>query len=362
MFDTFEISGTTPAEIGTAFGEYLAPLVHKTWSFYYKWWSSTLNVDDDKLQAYAETFKVALQGYCGGIYAVEIEALAAAAGIEPWKIYCLNSRTEIANAETTSRAYPNECTSVSLPDQFLLAQTWDWAEEALGFTSIVHLTGRADGKPSVAMMVEPGIIAKIGMNSNGVGVALNLLAPRGGSGSNSANDTSGVAGVPVHVLLRVVLDSTDIETAVKSVLEAPRGWATSSVLHITAAGRSAVIELDGLSATVEERTDGVCVRTNHFVRDVTPPYSGSPSSIARFNRANEIIAAWPERPTYANMVDLLSCRAGDLPILRPFVEDKKLQLMGGTICQIFMRLEEGVFCCTRGSPLTNAEVREIKLF
>ena len=53
---------------------------------------------------------------------------------------------------------------------------------------------------SIMMMTEPGIIGKVGMNSSGVGVSLNLLVAK-----KVPKD-----GLPIHILLRTALDSNSV--------------------------------------------------------------------------------------------------------------------------------------------------------
>ena len=67
------------------------------------------------------------------------------------------------------------------------------------------------------MITEPGIIGKIGLNSSGLGVCLNILR------INKRLD-----GVPVHIVLRAVLDATNINDALDRAKASGQGKASNS--------------------------------------------------------------------------------------------------------------------------------------
>ena len=71
----------------------------------------------------------------------------------------------------------------------------DWAAELEPLCAILRVT-RTDcpGAPQMLFMTEPGVIGKVGLNSAGVGVCLNML--------QCAAPVSGV-----HCVLRAVLES-----------------------------------------------------------------------------------------------------------------------------------------------------------
>jgi isopenicillin-N N-acyltransferase-like protein len=109
-------------------------------------------------------------------------------------------------------------------------------------------------------VTEAGILGKIGLNSHGVAVALNFLA--------STRDT-GADGVPVHVLLRMTLDSCrTVAEALELLLRAPVG--ASACVTVAGAepdGRDlAAVELSPSGpALVWPGGDGLLVHTNHFL-------------------------------------------------------------------------------------------------
>jgi len=359
-FRVFTVTGATPHELGVSHGTQLRPLIHKTYNFYSTWWL-ILGISDGMLRQYGADFQALLENYAGGKYAAEIAGIAQGSELPLYQIHCLNARTEIVNKQTFNRGHegPNECTTLSVPQCDILAETWDWAEEAGSYTQVMKLERPDNQTSDIAMIVEPGIIAKIGVNAAGVGVALNLLAP-----SRGPADGESFVGVPVHVLLRVILDAPDLPAAIAAVTDAPKGWATTSVLHVAACGRSAVIELTGGGCIVAYSDAVVLLRTNHFVVGVSEEdWKGSPSSLSRYARAREIIKGWPGDArgavTMTTVRSLLDDRFGSLPILREFKPDVKLGMNAGTITRIHLDLKEKVMYYTPGSPVDFPEYNSL---
>jgi isopenicillin-N N-acyltransferase like protein len=137
-------------------------------------------------------------------------------------------------------------------------QTWDWhdvfADSWLAWT-IEHPDGRV-----VHTVTEFGILAKIGVNSRGVGVHINIL--------HHASD-GGPMGVPVHILASAVLDhSADAGAAVALIGAAE--VSASSVLTIVGASDAGTTAIGAELAPEGPRyvlpsPDGLYVHTNHFL-------------------------------------------------------------------------------------------------
>lgn len=340
-FPHVTISGRTPAELGDSHGSQLKTRVRQCVAFYHGWFLR-LGLTETQLRETANRFKASLRRFQGGRYAEEIEAIAAAAGLQEWKLYMLNARTEIVNSMTAMVA--QECTSLCCPATGLLSQNWDWVHNLEALTVVMRIE-QADRAP-IVMITEPGIIGKIGLNGNGLGVCLNLLKPT----HQASHPTRGLAGVPVHVLLRVVLDSPNLDAAIESVRGAPRGWASTSVLVCMQPGAAAAIELDSDGLAVFYHDASPLLRTNHFVGRL-----GSPSSMERFKRGTAILAGWS---TMGDLADVQRLLADDetetgLPIRRPFTLDVVRGVTVGTITSVIMDLNTKILHYTPGSPCSN---------
>jgi isopenicillin-N N-acyltransferase-like protein len=84
----------------------------------------------------------------------------------------------------------------------LLGQNWDWLIHTRETLVVLEICRRE--RPSLVTVVEAGLLAKMGMNSAGLGVATNFLLTK-------ADD--GRAGVPYHSTLRAILDCETITDA-----------------------------------------------------------------------------------------------------------------------------------------------------
>src|SRR5450759_4732669 len=183
----------------------------------------------------------------------EIEGIASGAGRHVDEILALNARTEILPPSYPGEAHPDqhkiaaanaqsgmpdwgECTAVAVkPAQSttgttLLAQNWDWlgAQRA----ALVLLRVRNADGASCLTLTEAGMLAKIGLNSRGFGVCLNILL---------STDDGAHPGVPVHVLLRALLERDSVADAVAFATKLSFG-ASSNVLCADASGDTAALE------------------------------------------------------------------------------------------------------------------------
>jgi len=195
-------------------------------------------------------------------HAEEIAGIAEGAGLTAEQVASVNARTEILVAANPTGQ--TECsTVVSLPPgrDPLGVQTWDWYD-AMGDGWFTLTIPFPDGR-RVQTVTEFGMLAKIGVNDRGVGVMLNML--------HHADDAGAVAGGeighPVHLLSRAILeDASSAEQAV-AIASAPATTASTSLTVLDDRGGAASVELFPGGPGVLGPTDGVLVRTNHFLSD-----------------------------------------------------------------------------------------------
>lgn len=215
--------------------------------------------------------------------AAELAGMARGAGLTTDDIYLLTARTEII-ARTRSGM---ECsTVVHLPADGSAPrtlQTWDWHAD-LSNESIVRAFTAASGA-RVVTFHEFGQPAKIGVNDRGLGIHFNILHHR----------TDGTqAGVPVHVLARMMLDdAATVDEAVAIARSVP--LAASSVITAVeyrgGAGRAAAIEVSPAGIAAIEAPHGeTFAHTNHFL---------DPALAAGENLRDETTT----HPRYACLVD-----------------------------------------------------------
>jgi isopenicillin-N N-acyltransferase-like protein len=179
----------------------------------------------------------------------ELEGVASAASVAPELIGALNARTEIARE--------GGCSLLARVDALegpWLAQNWDWYVDSPE-RCVIWTADLADGERLVTM-TEAGILAKLGLNSRGLAVGLNILYHR---------RDGGPMGIPVHLILRALLEQcATVEDAEALLGDSPTS-SSSAVTVVDAAGGGAVFELSPTGVARLDPRNGFLAHTNHFV-------------------------------------------------------------------------------------------------
>lgn len=285
--------------------------------------------------------------------AAELAGIAQGAGVDADLLFAINARTEIL----AGLARP-ECSVIgALPARTgagpLLAQNWDWYPELA--PARVLWTVHHDGDRWFTTLSEAGIAAKIGLNSRGLGVALNIL----GSSADG-----GVDGDPVHVLLRCVLEDCGDLASAAALLGAARASASSciTVAQASGAGRApamASFEISPAGAARIEPVDGVVLHTNHFLslppglRDTVLP--GWPDTVARLVELRAATAD-PTAPVDGSTVRALlrSHAAGRIAICCHDGENPRPRDRQETLVSLLMDLDARRLELAAGTPCTTA--------
>jgi isopenicillin-N N-acyltransferase like protein len=192
----------------------------------------------------------------------EIAGIAEGAGRPVREIAAVNARTELLVAANPTGV--SECsTVVALPPGRppVAVQTWDWYD-AMSDGWLHWRIPYPDGRV-VDTVTEFGMLAKIGVNDRGVAVMLNMLHHKGDADA-AATET---VGHPVHLLSRAILERADTLADAVRITAAARTTASTSLTVVDRAGAAASIELFPTGPGLLEPTDGLLVRTNHFVSD-----------------------------------------------------------------------------------------------
>ncbi|MCP4186764.1 MAG: hypothetical protein GY763_04080 [Gammaproteobacteria bacterium] len=318
QFPLVHISGT-PSERGEQHGEILKSEIAQTIDFYH----SIFNLPK------AEIFRLAyfFQKIIGDFepdYVDEIVAIARAANVEPAWVFALNARTEILSR---NNVVSNECTAVYFHEQSILGQNWDWGKALESLTVLMNIM-QPDGH-AIAIMTEPGIIGKIGMNSCGLGVCLNIL-------------TLGQAlnGLPVHIVLRAILDCKSL-SQVESLLAQHSNGKASNIIVADVSGNGFDMEFCGDEYYRLDPVANTLIHTNHYLGDEINSANDPAffSSYARFNKATEILSSTKEH-NLETMLDLLSDDSNqEFPVYRNYVADESVQELG-TVGTVVMQLAQ----------------------
>jgi len=273
----------------------------------------------------------------------EIDAMAHGAGLSPWQLYFVNARTELygiaaQRSGAPSLRTPTECTALFLRRERLLGENWDWHPRAEELAVVLEVAPSAG--PRFVMLTEPGIVGKIGLNEHGLGVCLNILFA----------DVP-FEGVPVHVMLRAILESRDVAAAHERIAGFPRGTA-SNLLFADASGAFRNLELRGAELREVFADDPVILHTNHYVGEEARIRLSNPSSYARLRRGRELYRE-VEGAGVAGFQRLLADQEeGGFPICRAY--QRGVSFLAGTVAGVVMELASRRLHVVRGQPSLGA--------
>jgi isopenicillin-N N-acyltransferase-like protein len=303
MFPRIEVSGSA-RERGQQHGHQAKARIERSIATYARLFAYC-GIDWQSAQRLGAGYRDAIGDLDPALLA-EIEGIAAGAGRHVDEILALNARTEILPPSYPGEAHPDrskiaaanakagvpdwgECTAVAVkPAQSttgttLLAQNWDWlgAQRA----ALVLLRVRSADGASCLTLTEAGMLAKIGLNSRGFGVCLNILR---------SSDDGAHPGVPVHVLLRALLERESVADAVAFASKLTFG-ASSNVLCADAAGDTAALEFSPRGLDVVRGADAALCHTNHFLAPAAARHQASLapslSTVPRLERITALTGA-----------------------------------------------------------------------
>ena len=292
------VSGT-PAECGAAYGAAAADLITANNDTYLRRFERA-GLDRAEVRRWGGEFQATTHAYHPRLGAM-LDAVAEGSGVDPTEIYALNGRTELLYGNGRA-AGDGECTAIGLiGDGTLLGQNWDWHPDQRPYSLLLATTDERDH--TVVAMAEAGMLAKAGLNSHGVGVCVNMLGC-------DRDGTPG--GVPYHVILRSVLEASDLTLALRAVCQSPRGASINLLIGQAhdGPGGGEVIDVEAVPGDVgflHPDEHGRLVHANHLetrvaVHDTLKDLGGS--SFFRAARARRLLAAG------MTMADIFADHAG----------------------------------------------------
>lgn len=270
--------------------------------------------------------------------------IADGADVPYLSILAMNVRTEIAYGLAR-----DGCTAVfwKTDTSSFLAQNWDWQEEQK--KNLINLSISQEGKPSISMITEAGIIGKIGLNSRGVGVCLNAIRAQGVDFQR----------LPCHLALRTCLESTSTEEAVAALKKV----GVASSCHILVADSKSAIGLECSHIDIVELAmeRGVLTHTNHYIK----PHHGVVDLMAlkdsqtRFQRIEQLVREQTNRLHETGTLGLEDIRSllkdGEncpTAICRSKTDDSSIETLFNIVMDLKNRRAEVV----TGKPSSVAEV------
>lgn len=271
MIRQFRSAQASPRSRGEEFGEAHRTQIAATIAGYDELFASCAPAASSMVSAVARDALATVQEWAPALGS-ELHGIAAGAGQPAERVAAINARTEILAA--LGAATRGECSTAAYlggePDEPIAMQTWDWFAGMAG-NWLVWTIPHPDGRITTTL-TEYGILGKIGINSSGVGLLVNIL--------HHDCDGRRTGGVPVHLLARQVLDTaTDANAALLTIASAQVTASTAmTVVTGAAAGKTALTaELwPGGPGFVLPSPDGLLLHTNHFLDAIPHPGDTEP--------------------------------------------------------------------------------------
>jgi isopenicillin-N N-acyltransferase-like protein len=284
FFPIIELAGDN-YDMGVIHGKALAKAIKANLSLYYDMVKGLTGLEPDTCLVHADKYIDILDAQTPQLLE-EMKGIAEGAEVSLKEILFLNARSELISMGSESYSGLGECTTLGLSSRRTgsgnpaIAQNWDWHKRVRDTTAIFKIRP-ADG-PQAVFYAEAGQVGKIGFNENGVGVIFNFLT----TGEVSY-------GLPVHVLLRMILNTKSAAEAVSMVTNAPRGG-TAHFLIGDLSGHMRGLELTPSDAIEIKPESGVVYHTNHYCDpNLAQKDAGRllmVDTTARYDRAAELIS------------------------------------------------------------------------
>ncbi len=345
-FPVISVEGDAYA-CGKQHGSRAKELIHRNLDYYFGLWERTIGISKRDVLKQASGLIEPIGALDPGILR-ELQGVADGSGASLEEVVAVNGRYELVWSKSTREG----CTALAaLPDatrtgHTLLAQNWDYK---VGMREgCVVLEVRREGKPSVVMHTEAGIIGHKGINSAGLGVVINAMV--------SDRDRYGPA-VPFLILCRRALDSWSLSEALSACLSSER-YVSSNMILAQAGGAAVDLEATPLDTSIMTPERGVLVHTNHFVGDRSLAVKDEfvkqfSHSVYRYSRARDYLGRWSGRISVDNFKEALRDHFGE-PYSICAHEDPTLEedMRGETLASVIFDLEARSFQITNGPPCT----------
>jgi len=284
FFHIIDLKGK-PYELGKTHGRILAKEIRANLELYYMMFRGLTGLEPEQCLAHTGRIFDVMQKDAPHLLE-EMEGIAQGADVPLQEILFLNARSELMSMGRSADSLPGECTAIGLTGERtisgkpLLAQNWDWHERVSQTTAVFRI--QPAQRPHAVYLAEAGQVGKIGVNENGVGVLLNILIIEGMQ-----------YGLPIHVLLRMVLEAGNTAEAVAMVENGRRAGAS----HFMIGDKSGdLTSLELMPQTLKKKvpTEGALVHTNHYCdADLAQKDVGRqimPDSFARLDRAQSLVS------------------------------------------------------------------------
>ncbi len=190
----------------------------------------------------------------------ELRGVAHSSGVPLEELILLQIRNQLQPEKEAG------CTSFALAPQAagqgsVVGQNWDNDPALDPFT--VVLTRRPEGKPALMNVTQAGLIAYIGLNSEGLGLCMNTLpAP------------SRPLGVPHYFTVRGIYEATSLDGAVEAVSRAQRAIPANIIIASPQGPADLEVTVDQVHV-LRDQGRGLVTHTNHCLHPELVPINDS---------------------------------------------------------------------------------------
>lgn len=280
---------------GRIYGEKAKEAIARNIAFYSGFFKNSAGVSWDKAQELSTRFLPVIEKYSPDAIE-EMKGVAEGSGRTFHEILTLNCRSEVLFAKADA------CSCVIIPSEqgeggdVFMGQTWDWLSSAVGNSVVLKIV--KENSPTILMICEAGLIGGKGLNSEGLGICL-----------NATSVGKGRVGMPLHLMMRNVLEAGLPTEAIKAVSSVPR--AGSGTFNIAARNNyEMIIEFSPDTFDVIMSSGEPLIHTNHYLspllRDKDAAKSFIPSTFTRFNTMEKYLKAHKEKIGEKGLFRLLS--------------------------------------------------------
>ncbi|MBM3279232.1 MAG: peptidase C45 [Candidatus Handelsmanbacteria bacterium] len=224
--------------------------------------NKTVPISRAKAMAVASASLPYVEGYAPDMLQ-ELRGVAHSSGVSLEELILLQIRNQLQPEKDAG------CTSFALAPHTpahgsVVGQNWDNDPALDPFT--VVLTRQPAGKPALMTITQAGLIAYIGLNSEGLGLCMNTLpAP------------SRPLGVPHYFTVRGIFEATSLEGAVKAVSRAERAIPANIIIASPQGPADLEVTMDQVHLL---RDQSLVTHTNHCLHpDLVPINADFPELI-----------------------------------------------------------------------------------
>ena len=349
IFEYAEIEGSS-YEIGFQHGQIFRKQIQGSIDCYKQMFMDYSDLPWERAKELSKHFIEPIREY-NADYLEEIKGVADGSGFDFEDILALNCRSELVFVGKEFDKQDGGCTSIgitadkALYGEAICAHNWDWKTSQRENMIMMKIRQR-NGKPTIFMVTEAGIIGKTSFNSAGINCYLNAL---------STNQSP--SGIPLHMAMRAVADCETLAEAIKELTRMPLGCCANFMLgHKN--GECVDVEIENEDFDVLYPKEGIIVHTNHFIsprlplapRKDTTKYKLTDSFI-RLGRADKRLRQRPERISVEDVMDVLKDHV-EYPCSICRHDDPKVApgLRMGTVFSMIVNLARGDIYFCKGNP------------